>query len=112
MKRDYIFVYGLFRDQAKNLLGVIEHLGKATVDGKIYKVNEFYPGFIRGKEGKVYGDVYIFNRENLPQLDEYEGDEYDRKRIMTSLGIECWIYEYKYDVSNTPNIISGDWYLR
>lgn len=112
MKRDYIFVYGLFRDQAKNLLGFIEHLGKATVDGEIYKVNEFYPGFIRGRKGKVYGDVYIFNRENLPQLDEYEGDEYDRKRIMTSLGIECWIYEFKYDVSGFDLIKAGDWMLR
>lgn len=112
MERDYIFVYGLFRDQAKNLLGAIEHLGKATVDGKIYKVNEFYPGFIRGKEGKVCGDVYIFNRENLPQLDEYEGDEYDRKRIMTSLDIECWVYEYKYDVSEFELIKLGDWMLR
>lgn len=112
MEKDYIFVYGLFRDQAKNLLGVIEHLGKATVDGKIYKVNEFYPGFIRGKEGKVFGDVYVFKKENLSQLDEYEGDEYNRKRIITSLGIECWIYEYKYDISDFDLIKAGDWMLR
>lgn len=112
MNNDYIFVYGLFRDQAKKLLGEVTFLGKAYVSGKIYKVNEFYPGFIRGKDGKVWGDVYKFNSENLPQLDDYEGDEYIRRRIMTSIGEECWIYEYKYDVSKLPHIVSGDWYLR
>lgn len=112
MGNDYIFVYGLFRDQAKNLLGVVEHLGRAYVSGKIYKVNEFYPGLVESKNGKVYGDVYVFNRENLSQLDEYEGDEYIRKRIMTSIGIECWVYVYKYDVSGFDLIEAGDWYLR
>lgn len=112
MANDYIFVYGLFRDQAKKLLGDVTFLGKAYVDGKLYKVNEFYPGFIRGKDGQVWGDIYKFNSDNLPQLDEYEGDEYLRKRIMTSLGKECWIYEYKFDVSKFSQIKSGDWYLR
>ena len=112
MGKGYIFVYGLFRDQAKNLLGEVKFLGKSTVSGKIYKVNEFYPGFIRGKSGDVYGDVYEFNEVNLPELDEYEGDEYNRNKITTSSGYECWIYEYKHDISGFELIKAGDWMLR
>lgn len=111
MEKSYIFVYGLFRDQAKSLLGNVKHFGKSSISGKIYKVNEFYPGFVRGI-GNVYGDIYEFEESNLPLLDEYEGDEYNRNKIMTSSGIECWIYEYKHDISNFDLIRAGDWMLR
>jgi gamma-glutamylcyclotransferase (GGCT)/AIG2-like uncharacterized protein YtfP len=112
MKRDYIFVYGLFRDQAKKLLGETTFCGKASVVGKLYKVNEFYPGFVPDSGGKVWGDIYLFNPELLPQMDEYEGDEYIRTKIMTSSDIECWIYQYQLDTKGFEQIISGDWYLR
>ena len=111
-KKSHIFVYGLFRDQAKMLLGDVKFKGKSTITGHIYRVNEFYPGFIRSEKGLVYGDVYEFDEVNLPQLDEYEGDEYNRVKIMTSLGIECWVYEYKHDVSGFDLIKTGDWMLR
>jgi gamma-glutamylcyclotransferase (GGCT)/AIG2-like uncharacterized protein YtfP len=88
MSRDYIFVYGLFRDQANRLLGDSTFCGKSSVSGKIYKVNEFYPGFVCG-DGVVWGDVYLFDSKLLKDMDEYEGDEYDRVKIK-----------------------SGDWYLR
>jgi gamma-glutamylcyclotransferase (GGCT)/AIG2-like uncharacterized protein YtfP len=110
--KDYIFVYGLFRDQAKKLLGEAIHCGKAYINGKLWKVNEFYPGFKSSNDGKVWGDVYIFDSKLLPEMDEYEGDEYERVRIKTSSDIECWVYEYKFDVSNFTQIESGDWYLR
>ena len=45
-------------------------------------------------------------------MDEYEGDEYKRVKIVTSSDIECWVYEYCYDTSNCAEIKSGDWYLR
>ena len=109
--KDYIFVYGLFRDQSKRLLGEVTHCGKASIDGTLWKVNEFYPGWTPG-DGKVWGDVFLFNTELLPQMDEYEGDEYIRTRVRTSTDIECWVYQYKDDVSSFEKIKSGDWYLR
>lgn len=109
--KDYIFVYGLFRDQSKRLLGEVTHCGKAWIDGTLWKVNEFYPGWTPG-DGKVWGDVFLFNTELLPQMDEYEGDEYIRTRVRTSTDIECWVYQYKDDVSSFEKIKSGDWYLR
>jgi gamma-glutamylcyclotransferase (GGCT)/AIG2-like uncharacterized protein YtfP len=110
--KEYIFVYGLFRDSGKNLLSDSTFCGKTYVTGKIYKVNEFYPGFVNNKKSKVWGDVYLIDPEILPKLDEFEGHEYIRTKIRTSTDIECWIYEYKYDVSNFKEIKGGDWMLR
>lgn len=108
---DYIFIYGLFRDQARNLLGDFKSCGRASVDGKIFKVNEFYPGFVDGI-GKVWGEVLLIHNSVLPQLDEYEGEEYERVKIKTSTDLNCWIYKYKWDVSEFKEIKSGDWMLR
>jgi gamma-glutamylcyclotransferase (GGCT)/AIG2-like uncharacterized protein YtfP len=110
-KKDYIFVYGLFRDQSKKLLGDCVHCGKTFINGRLWKVNEFYPGFTKGG-GKVWGDVYLFDSSLLGEMDEYEGDEYKRVRIKTASDIECWVYEYKFDTKDIIEIKSGDWYLR
>lgn len=106
-----IFIYGLFRDQAKTLLGDFKSLGRDSVKGKIFKVNEFYPGF-KPFDGKVWGEVVEVNESVIPNLDEYEGHEYDRVKIKTESGLDCWIYQYKYDVSDFKEIKTGDWYLR
>lgn len=108
---EYIFVYGQFRDSAKLLLGSAIHCGKASVSGKIYKVNEFYPGWVPG-EGKVWGDVYLIDPNLFPKLDEFEGDEFIRVKVRTSTDIECWIYQYRHEVSGFEEINGGDWILR
>lgn len=110
-KKSNIFVYGLFRDQAKGLLGEVKFIGKDSIKGKMYRVNEFYPGFKEG-DGLVYGDVYSFDEDNLPVLDLYEGDEYVREKIVTSLGRTCWVYKFKYNVDDKLIIKGGDWMLR
>ena len=51
---EYLFVYGLFRDSGKKVLGECTYCGKAFIEGKLYKVNEFYPGFVKG-EAKIFG---------------------------------------------------------
>jgi len=109
--KEYLFVYGQFRDSAKNLLKEPIFCGKATIVGKIYKVNKFYPGFVDGN-GKVLGDVYLIDPSLFPELDEFEGDEYIRTKTKTSTDIECWVYKYKYDVKEFEEIKGGDWWLR
>ena len=109
---EYLFVYGLFRESARNLLGDFVKCGRATIDGKIYKVNEFYPGLIEDKKGKVIGEVFLINPKIFPTLDNYEGDEYTRKKIKTSTDLECWVYVYKLDITNLKEIEGGDWLLR
>ncbi len=111
MEKEYLFVYGLFRDSARNLLGDFTYCGRAWVKGKIYKVNEFYPGFVDG-DGKVWGDVYLIDPKVFPDLDEFEGHEYKRKKVRTSTDVISWIYEYKYDIKDFKEIKAGDWMLR
>ena len=108
---EYIFVYGVFRDSGKGLLDDAKFCGKTTIPGRIYRVNDFYPGVILGK-GKVIGDVYLIDPSIFPELDIFEGDEYIRTKVRTASDIECWVYEYKDDVSGFKEIIGGDWMLR
>lgn len=110
---DYIFVYGVFRDASHNLLENAIFCDRSFVFGKIYRVSDFYPGYIRSScDTKVYGDIYLVDESILERLDEFEGDEYCRKKIWTSIGEESWIYEYKYDISGFKEIPGGDWILR
>ena len=109
---EYLFVYGLFRDSGKRVLGECTYCGRASINGKLYKVNEFYPGYVIDKKSKVYGDIYLVDPNNFSAMDEYEGDEYIRTKITTENGVECWIYEYKHDISKFTGIKSGDWMLR
>ena len=80
--REKIFIYGLFRDQAKDLLKDFKSLGIHSVKGKLYKVNEFYPGFVKG-EAKIFGELVEVDNSVIPILDEYEGHEYNRIKIRT-----------------------------
>jgi len=108
---EYLFVYGLFRDSARTLLGETTFCGKTTINGKLFKVNEFYPGYVKG-DGKVVGDVYLIDPIVLDKLDEFEGDEYIRTKTRTSTDVECWVYEYKYNTKGIKEVRSGDWMLR
>jgi len=109
---DWIFVYGQFRDSGKKIMGEgAKFCGRAWVEGKIYKVDDFYPGWVPGK-GKVWGEVYLFDEVNLDSMDSYEGDEYTRVRIKTSTDLVCWIYQWNRPVDGFSEIKSGDWQLR
>ena len=112
MNLEYIFVYGVFRDYGLELLEHAIFCDMGYVYGHIYAVNEFYPGYVFGScNDKVWGDIYLIDPSVFPKLDEFEGDEYIRRKIWTSIGEECWIYEYVHPVLS-PEITGGDWILR
>lgn len=108
----HIFVYGLFRCSAKPLLGNMVFVARDTVTGHLYRVNDHYPGFVPGADGLVWGDVCVVDESVLPALDEFEGPEFRRRRIVTSLGHECWVYEFIDEVGDARRIRGGDWILR
>jgi gamma-glutamylcyclotransferase (GGCT)/AIG2-like uncharacterized protein YtfP len=109
---EYLFVYGLFRDSAKKLLGEYTYCGRACINGSLYRVNEFYPGFVPNGKNKTWGDVYLIDPIVFPELDVFEGDEYIREKIKTSSDLDCWVYVYKDDISVFKEIKGGDWMLR
>ncbi len=110
---EYIFVYGIFRDAYNKILDGSIYCDPSFVFGKIYQVNEFYPGYKRVDcNNRVYGDVYLIDPSIFPVLDEFEGPEYERKKIWTSIGEYCWIYEYKFPTDGYKEVKSGDWILR
>ncbi len=110
--KSYLFVYGMFRDAAKPLLGDYVNCGLAWVAGTIYRVNDFYPGYKMDSDNKVWGEVFLVDDKIFSKLDEFEGEEFERKQIKTSNDIDCWIYVYKGDCSNFKKIKVGDWMLR
>jgi len=113
MNLEYIFIYGVFRDYGISLLNSAVFCDMAYIYGRMYAVNEFYPGYVfEDCDNKIYGEVYLIDSSIFPSLDEFEGEEYIRRKIWTSIGEECWIYEYKYDTQQYIEISSGDWLLR
>jgi gamma-glutamylcyclotransferase (GGCT)/AIG2-like uncharacterized protein YtfP len=48
----------------------------------------------------------------LSDLDEFEGEEYLRRKIHTTSGEECWVYEYISPITGFKQITSGDWFTR
>jgi gamma-glutamylcyclotransferase (GGCT)/AIG2-like uncharacterized protein YtfP len=105
---DVIFVYGTLRSEFSGEFALLlranaEFVGKATVRGSIYRVAH-YPAFREEPDGVVHGEIYrLRDASILEQLDDYEGDEFERVRIG-----EWWIYRFSGAVSEERRIESGD----
>ena len=90
--REKIFIYGLFRDQAKDLLKDFKSLGIHSVRGKIFKVNEFYPGWTQG-EGKVFGELVEVDEFVTKFSKKYKNN--DLRVDVKLTDTECLIYLYR-----------------
>lgn len=110
--KEYIFVYGMFRDAARPMLGEIISYGRTSVKGTLYKVNEFYPGFVEHGNNDVWGEVFLIDSYIFEKLDEFEGDEYSRVKLITSNNLVCNVYTYTDSIDGFRIIKSGDWLLR
>ena len=112
---DLLFVYGSLRSEFDNVHALRLRAesyfeGKATVRGSIFMVGA-YPGYRREPPGVVQGELYALTDPagTLRHLDEYEGSEYQRIAIATSLPArEAWIYEYASPLPLAARILSGD----
>jgi gamma-glutamylcyclotransferase (GGCT)/AIG2-like uncharacterized protein YtfP len=110
--KEYLFVYGMFRDAARPMLGDKISCGRTYINGTLYKVNDFYPGYVEIGNNDVWGEVFLVDSLIFYELDEFEGKEYHRKKIKTKNDLECWIYVYVSDISSFEEVKSGDWLLR
>jgi gamma-glutamylcyclotransferase (GGCT)/AIG2-like uncharacterized protein YtfP len=109
---ELLFVYGTLRSEFDNpyarlLRSGAELMGKATVRGSIYRV-EFYPAYKEEPAGEVHGEVHrVKGAATLAELDDYEGEGFERVKVETSLG-EAWIYRYRGEPAAGARIESGD----
>jgi len=114
-----LFVYGTLRpfadvEMAKWLRCNARYLGLATTPGRLYDLGA-YPGMraARGRRERVVGDVYrITNARVFRVLDRYEA-RFLRERCIVHLARGgrkvAWAYRYRYGVTSTARIASGDY---
>lgn len=120
---DLLFVYGSLRlgsghPMARMLAESADHLGRAWVEGRLYRI-DWYPGLVpsEGLGEQVGGDLFRMHAPArlLPVLDEYEEcspsfpqpREYRRELMPVHLGDGrhlAWIYVY-----NRPVLGHGPW---
>ena len=112
---DVLFVYGSLRSECQNPHARFLHekavlLGRATVRGSLFRVGEF-AGYRQAPDGIVHGEVWRMGNAEavLAILDDYEGPEYPRIVVPTSMqGLSAWIYTYRGAVRDEDRIESGD----
>jgi gamma-glutamylcyclotransferase (GGCT)/AIG2-like uncharacterized protein YtfP len=127
----HLFVYGSLRSACDNpyarlLREESDYLGRASVIGRLYRV-DWYPGLIiRDKDrggGVVRGEVFRLRDAEalLEVIDSYEGcgaedprqSEFSRARTAAVLDsgeiVACWIYVYTGHINGKTLIESGDW---
>ncbi len=100
-----LFVYGTLKRRTPGkphrLLRGAQFVGSASVRGKLYDLGR-YPGLVRNgtTDDRVYGELYELPQtvavRSLRTLDEYEGDEFDRRRMYATLSNgrrrASWVY--------------------
>ena len=93
-----IFVYGLLQPGQRSWRLVAPHSAgeprRTTIGGAVYDTGFGYPALRRGIEGRAPGWLVPVHDPGalLPTLDEYEGSQYRRERVVTADGTICWSY--------------------
>ena len=114
-----LFVYGTLRRGAKTGWSeVLEEssrfIGMGTVSGELFLVRD-YPGMIASAmDRRVTGDVFRIDDAGLwSKLDEYEGDEFERRMVLVHMTdgskLEACAYFYVRDTAGKTRIESGDY---
>lgn len=112
----YLFVYGtlmfpeigsIFFGNSKGIKSILKNYHRF----RIFEEDKFkvYPAIDQRINSQVEGLVYRVNEEQINNLDEYEGSEYDR--IETSIDLKdstqkVWVYVWNHS-SNAQ--LLGEW---
>ena len=117
-----LFVYGLLRygfTMHRDYLSLARLLGVGYVEGfDVYDLGG-YPGARMGR-GRVWGEVYLVDEDQLRRLDSVETG-YRRVKVnvilvpMPDMGggpsVDAWMYLWEGPVDHTKAIVSGDYSL-
>jgi gamma-glutamylcyclotransferase (GGCT)/AIG2-like uncharacterized protein YtfP len=116
---EYLFVYGTLRNnydlKLKNRVAKeLKYIGKAKMGARLYDLGR-YPGAVKDKTSEIIGDVFLLydSEKVLKFLDDYEGEEYERKeekvKLKSGESITVWIYWYKGLVNEERRIFYKDY---
>src|SRR5688500_1310861 len=116
---EYLFVYGTLRKdydlKLKNRIAKeLKYVWKAKVGARLYDLGR-YPGAVKDNTSEIIGDVFLLSDSEkvLKFLDDYEGEEYERKEEKVKLRsgelITAWIYWYKDLVKEERRIFYKDY---
>ncbi len=116
MSMETLFVYGTLRKGGSNHFRLEggRVLGKATVRGRLYRV-DWYPAlFLDPDADVVVGDLVEVSPEILAALDLFEGGEYRRVPVLVTPENgedpkKAWVWEYLDPVDESRRIANGDW---
>lgn len=119
-----LFVYGtLMSDQRNNhLLRDGVKLCDAVTPGQLWSIADMYPGLWAHKCVErvrpwkiVHGEVWEAHQSILPDLDHFEGDDYERVRVTTypvnkhPRVLTCYTYCYVGPLDKCNVIVGGNW---
>ena len=71
----YLFVYGSLKrgKDEYSLIKTCEYVGKGYINGILYDLCVGFPAAVETEyKSKVYGEVYIIDKDTLDIIDEYE----------------------------------------
>jgi gamma-glutamylcyclotransferase (GGCT)/AIG2-like uncharacterized protein YtfP len=119
---EYVFVYGTLLKHFNNevlqpIQTYLQEVSIGLVKAELYDLGQ-YPGLVEitGAAHTVKGEVYSVAEPDkvFAVLDEYEGEEYERKRKLIRLNnsktIRCWVYVYRQKLSPEHiRIMNGDY---
>jgi gamma-glutamylcyclotransferase (GGCT)/AIG2-like uncharacterized protein YtfP len=119
---EYVFVYGTLLKHFNNevlqpIQTYLQEVSIGLVKAELYDLGQ-YPGLVEitGAAHTVKGEVYSVAEPDkvFAVLDEYEGEEYERKRKLIRLNdsktIRCWVYVYRQKLSpEHTRIMNGDY---
>ena len=106
-----LFVYGTLKQgstvpAAQRLHEASSFVGPATVAGGLYMVAETYPGLVLDGSGVVHGELWRAPFTVFAFLDDYEGEEYERRLIDVD-GEQAWTYVWLGAVASPDRISDG-----
>lgn len=125
MQKDYLFVYGTLRKNydlklKEKVASNITYVAQAKLKATLYDIGK-YPGAIKENNyDEVVGDVFLLNdsEKAFEILDNYEGEEYVRKKSKVQLRsgktVIAWVYWYNQEPLGKQRIAYKDYlnYLR
>ncbi|SES09344.1 gamma-glutamylcyclotransferase family protein [Actinokineospora terrae] len=108
-----LFTYGTLRPGDTHWHLLAPHANGAPLDahlnGSLYDTGHGYPALALGIGPGIHGSVVpLVPGTDLTEIDEYEGENYTRVRVVLTDGTLAWTYVWTAPVAGMP-VLTGPW---